>query len=243
MYKQRHWTLILYFHQYLERRHSHVNLHTPLKPLGTSSSHSHHHHSKKDKGKKGHKKKRHHHDDTGKRKSPEKQRTVETETDQGEVTPLEEPKDVVEVESLETNLETENIDIVDQTISILPEITEHVILSTPPTHSFLSEQPEPTLTDTGKETKVGRHKKKHDNESYESPKAKGAQKSGSHHKHRHRHKLVKLKERRRTGAGTLTENDKRVQLDPSKVDEEEDTVLLDTKDAEDMTCEYWVMWC
>ena len=217
------------YHCFIERRHSHVHLHTPLKPLGTSSS-SHHHHSKKDKDKKGHKKRKHRHEES--RKSPEKRKVSQgTETDQDKLIPGEEPNPIVD-ESLETNLVTDNVDIVDQTISVLPEITEHVILSTPPTHSFLAEQPEPVVTDISKDSKPGRHRKKH-NESHDGKDP--GKSSHSHHKHRHRHKMVKLQERRRPGAATLMEGDK-AKLDTPKIGEEEED-FMDTKDAEDMACE------
>ena len=159
-----------------EKRHSHVHLHTPLKPLGPSSSHSHHH-TKKDKEKKGHKKKKH--EGAGKKKlSPEKLKGYAVEREKAkEISTTTEAQGIPE-EKLETNTA-----IVDQTISILPNIDEHEILSTPatpPIHSMLSEEPDPSIIDSAKETKLGRHRHKHNEQtdSNDTPVGKG----GHHHR-------------------------------------------------------------
>lgn len=156
-----------------EKRHSHVHLHTPLKPLGPSSSHSHHH-TKKDKEKKGHKKKKHE-DPIKKKLSPEKLKVEREKTKKVSTVP--------ETEGIAEEKQETNIAIVDQTISILPDIDEHEILSTPatpPIRSMLSEEPDPSIIDSEKETKPGRHRHKHSEQmdSKDTPVGKG----GHHHR-------------------------------------------------------------
>ena len=207
----------------LEKRHSHVHLHTPLKP------HSHHH-GKKEKTKKGPKKKKHDHDTP--KKSPEKQKTTYVEEDGTSVTP--EVKEIPD-EKLETN-------IVDQTISVLPEIGEDEILATPPKQGWLSEltdttpvvtsiEPPTSVVESPKETKHSRHRHKHREDSDK----KDSSKSGRHHKHHHRHRhKSELQERRRPGVETIKEKVKEATPEPVA-----DTSALDQKDVEEMQCKFF----
>ena len=206
----------------LEKRHSHVHLHTPLKP------HSHHH-GKKEKTKKGPKKKKH----DQPVKTPEKHKTASLEEDGTPAIP--EITDVLE-EKLERN-------IVDQTISVLPEIGEDEILATPPKQGWLSEladnatpsfAEETPVVDTPKELKAAtRHRHKHHEE---TDKKEG--KSGRHHKHHHRHRhKSELQERRRPGAATITEKNKMTITEPPA-----DASALNQKDVEDMKCKLFILF-
>lgn len=188
-------------------------MHTPLKP------------NKKEKSKKGPKKKKH---DDATKKSPDKHKTTSLEEDGTSATP--EIKEIPE-EKLEKN-------IVDQTISVLPEIGEDEILATPPKQGWLSELADttvvateaPTVVDTPKETKATRHRHKHREEN--DKKDTTPSKSGRHHKHHHRHRhKSELQERRRPGVATIKENDKVTMPELPA-----DGTALDQKDVEDMKC-------
>ena len=216
----------------LEKRHSHVHLRTPLKP-------NCHHHSKKEKTKKGPKKKKH--DDTTKR-SPEKLRTSSFEEDGTPAVP--EVKAIPE-EKLERN-------IVDQTISVLPEIGEDEILATPPKQGWLSELADPpafteqvagivdtpkettAIVDTPKDVKTSpRHRHKH--EEHDKKEASPG-KSGRHHKHHRHRRKSELQERRRPGAATIKEKDKVTMTEPTA-----DASALDQKDVDDMKCKLFML--
>lgn len=207
----------------VEKRHSHVHLHTPLKP------HSHHH-GKKEKTKKGPKKKRH--DD--KPRQPERKRS-----------PLAEEDGVSAIsDSHEEKVEK---NIVDQTISVLPEIGEDEILATPPKQGWLSEMAvtstppvnEEALAiqavETLKEASPVGHKQKHDGN---EKKDLTSSKSGHHHKHRRHRYRSELHERRRPGVATIKEKDKELVHvhEPSA-----DGSALDQKDVEDMKCRFLVV--
>ena len=187
-------------------------MHTPLKP------HTHHH-GKKEKSKKGPKKKKH--DDTSKKQSPEKEKIpVVEEEGSSEVKELPEEK-------LERN-------IVDQTISVLPEIGEDEILATPPKQGFLSELSE-SVADAPvveKEAKVSRHRQKNEqNEKKDTTPSKGRH----HRHHRHRHKS-ELQERRRPGVATIKEKDA---VTPTVSEAPDEAGALDLKDVEDITCKFF----
>lgn len=217
-----------------EKRHSHVHLYSPLKPLGPSSGHSHHH-SKKDKSKKREKKK--YEDTTKKKPPPEITQGIPAEEEQTkDVSTATEGSDDVVDEKLETN-----VDIVDQTINVLPEITEHEILvtpaSTPPVRNLLADgQESAVVVDVKKETKTGHHRYKHIErpENKDTPTCSKGGRHHRHHHHRHRHKS-ELQERRRPGAATLNEKNQ-VQLD-TRASEVSSSAVMDLKDEEDMTCE------
>ena len=205
----------------LEKRHSHVHLHTPLKP------HSHHH-GKKEKTKKGPKKKKK--DDTAKQ-SPEKHKATSIEEDGTPAVPG--IKEMSE-EKLERN-------IVDQTISVLPDIGEDEILATPPKQGWLSELADASTTpismespiavvDIPKESEAGRHLYKHhdEGEKKDTPSSKPGRRHKHHHRHRHK---SELQERRRPGVATIKADDK-----ASLPEAPADATALDQKDVEDMKC-------
>ena len=212
--------LLTYQIYHLEKRHSHVHLHTPLKP------HSHHH-GKKEKTKKGPKKKKK--DDTVK-KTPEKHKPTANEEDGTLAIP-----GVMEMS--EEKLERS---IVDQTISVLPEIGEDEILATPPKQGWLSELADASTTpismespiaviDTPKESQASRYQQKHDeSEKKDAPPSKPGRRHKHHHRHRHK---SELQERRRPGVATIKDDDKATQ--PEAIS---DATALDQKDVEDMKC-------
>ena len=204
----------------LEKRHSHVHLHPPLKP------HSHHH-GKKEKTKKGPKKKKHEHT----KKSPEKRKSASLEEDGTPTVP-----DIADApeEKLERN-------IVDQTISVLPEIGEDEILATPPKQGWLSEMAdttapvkmeEPSVVDVPKEAERTSARHRHKPDENDKKDASTSKSTSRHHKHHHRHRhKSELQERRRPGVATITEKNKVTATVPAP-----DASALDQKDVEDMKC-------
>lgn len=138
---------------------------------------------------------------------------------------------------LEIQDEKRERNIVDQTISVLPEIGEDEILATPPKQGWLSELADATtetvtpavdaanVVETPKETEV-KHQHKHE-QGEATP-----SKSGRHHRHHHRRRRKsELQERRRPGVATIKENDKGTIPESTA-----DGTALDIKDVEDMKC-------
>ncbi|XP_028393241.1 LOW QUALITY PROTEIN: band 3 anion transport protein-like [Dendronephthya gigantea] len=190
----------------------------------SQSSHYHPQFNEKDylkrkKSKKGPKKKKHE-DST---KPLEKPKTIPAKEDHTPAIPE------VQEEKRERN-------IVDQTISVLPEIGEDEILATPPKQGWLSQLADAStetvtpaaidtapVVETPKDAKVKHRQKQEQGDATPT-------KSGRHHKHHHRRRhKSELQERRRPGVATIKENDK-----GSIPESTADGTALDTKDVEDM---------